>query len=231
MGVERVERIRAYLTRLDLTQDRPDDPVDVAPVGGEGRFSEIGDLKVLVEDLAEEDVPGGGLMAVRLPEQPGERSRCLGLIRACLPEEPFLAGYRVLTGIDLHPERAARQSLYVTLAGRGYGGRINRKQAAGPRTGPRGVSILFENCLLPGSPVTESNRRPSPYHLDALGSMAVVDADHRPKTVDGGPCEAMRLLHLIAASVTAKRAVHRKPEWHVHTILPALLNTPTSWPP
>jgi hypothetical protein len=56
--VQRVECFGANLAGLDFTQDRPDDPVDVAPVSGEGRFSEIGDLKILVQDLAEEDVPG-----------------------------------------------------------------------------------------------------------------------------------------------------------------------------
>jgi hypothetical protein len=83
VGIERIERVSANLACLDLAQDRPDDPGDVAPVGGEGGFGEIGDLEVLVEDLAEEDIPGGSLIAARLPEQPGEPPR---LVRACLSE-------------------------------------------------------------------------------------------------------------------------------------------------
>lgn len=145
VGVERVECVGADLACLDLTQDRPDHPVDVAPVGGEGRFSEVCDLEVLVEDLAEEDLPGGGLMAVRLLEQPRERRGRLGLVRARLLEDPFLAGHRVFAGVDPHPERTARQPLDVAPAGRGYGGRIVRGRLASPRTSPRGASHAFEN--------------------------------------------------------------------------------------
>ena len=108
MGVERVKRVGADLACPDPTQDGPDDPVDVAAVGREGGFSEIGDLEVLVEDLVEEDVAGGGLVAVGLLDQTGERRRRVGLIRACLLEDPFLAGYRVFADVDPHPVAAAR---------------------------------------------------------------------------------------------------------------------------
>ena len=64
-------------------------------MSSEGGFGEIGDFQVLVEDLAEEDVPRWGVVAVRLLEQPRERCGRLGLVRACLSEDSFFAGYRV----------------------------------------------------------------------------------------------------------------------------------------
>jgi hypothetical protein len=41
----------------------------------------------------------------------------------------------------------------------------------------------FERSSRPASPLTESNRRPSPYHLAAQGSIEDVDAGQRPITV------------------------------------------------
>src|SRR5215472_4787974 len=49
------------------------------------------------------------------------------------------------------------------------------------------------------SPVTESNRRPSPYHLGATRSITVVGAVHRTLAVAWGWCRMARLLHFAAA--------------------------------
>jgi hypothetical protein len=58
----------------------------------------------------------------------------------------------------------------------------------------RGVRIIS----LSWSPFTESNRRPSPYHLVARRSMLVVRADRRLMRASWGRSWAMRLLHSAA---------------------------------
>lgn len=65
-------------------------------MGCQGGFGEVGDFKVLVEDLAEGDVPGRGLVPFRLPQQPGEGRGGLRVAGACLAESAFLTGDRVL---------------------------------------------------------------------------------------------------------------------------------------
>jgi hypothetical protein len=68
----------------------------------------------------------GEQAAASLDEHPAERCVGGGLIGAGLPEEAFLAGDRVGSRVDLDPERAARQLLYVTLAGPGHDDRMTR---------------------------------------------------------------------------------------------------------
>jgi hypothetical protein len=69
----------------------------------------------------------------------------------------------------------------------------------------------FEKFQSSWSPVTESNRRPSPYHLGAKRSMKVVDAAQKPSTVTFSRCRALRLLHFAAAPLrfTLSRPVGR----------------------
>jgi hypothetical protein len=52
------------------------------------------------------------------------------------------------------------------------------------------------------SPLTESNRRPSPYHLGAWRTMKVIDAGQRPAAVDLAQYRSAQLLHFAAAQVT-----------------------------
>jgi hypothetical protein len=94
------------------------------------------------------------------------------------------------------------------LQDRGFGGRrARRRWARGPRSGwdvippcralavqweqmgaddrlsqlvPRRSSRVVRETISTWSPVTESNRRPSPYHLVATRSMLVVGAGHGP---------------------------------------------------
>ena len=54
------------------------------------------------------------------------------------------------------------------------------------------------------SPVTESNRRPSPYHLGAKRSIGVIGAGQRTLAVIYGRCRTVRLLHFAAASRRAQ---------------------------
>jgi len=101
-------------------------------------------------------------------QQPGERGGGLRLVWARFPEDPFPAGYRVSACVDLNAQRAARQPLYVTLASGGHGGKITPDGLLRPRTGPR--PPVVRKGELTWSPVTESNRRPSPYHVPPSGS-------------------------------------------------------------
>src|SRR5450755_145389 len=55
------------------------------------------------------------------------------------------------------------------------------------------------NNALTWSPVTESNRRPSPYHLEATRSIGVIGAGQRTLAVIYGRCRTVWLLHFAAA--------------------------------
>jgi hypothetical protein len=68
-----------------------------------------------------------------LGQQSAKRHMGGGLVGAGLPEETLLAGDRVGSGVDLDPERAARQPLYGTSAGLGHNRTITRSGRFGPR--------------------------------------------------------------------------------------------------
>lgn len=105
-------------------------------------------------------------------------------LRVMLVRTRVLAGYWVFVGVGLHPERATRQPLYVTLTGRGHGGNNHSSNnLQGDSRSTRSFARV-RNTLLPGSPVTESNRRPSPCHACRL----------RP-TVSGGSDTPGHLFH------------------------------------
>ena len=103
-----------------------------------------GDFQVLVERLAKSRMPIREPAAVGLGEQPAERCVGGGLVEAGLPEEAFLAGNRVDSGVDLYSKRAARQLLYVTPAGLGRKGAIDRSGLSGPQSGPHIRTKLFD---------------------------------------------------------------------------------------
>ena len=115
------------------------------------RHLEVGDFQVLVERLADGRVPVGEPAAVSFGQQAAERYMGGGLIRAGLPKEALLAGDRVGSRVDLDPERAARQPLYVTSAGSGHEGTITRTSDSGPRPGPQHRTLLFELRSLTGA--------------------------------------------------------------------------------
>ena len=94
-GVEGVQCVGADFAGLDVAEDRPDDPPDVALVSDPGACSELGYLKVDVEDPAEESVAFGGLVPLGLPQQAAERDGSRRLVGTCLPETAFLPGDRV----------------------------------------------------------------------------------------------------------------------------------------
>jgi hypothetical protein len=64
--VQGVEGVGADIAGLDVAEDRPDDPADVALVSDPGGRGELGHLEVVVEDPAEEGVAFGP-GAPRLP--------------------------------------------------------------------------------------------------------------------------------------------------------------------
>lgn len=113
--VEGIEGVGADLPDLGVAQNGPDDAPDVALVSGQGGFSEVGDLEVLVEDQAEGGIPDRCLLALGLGEQPAEGGGGRSFVRAGLFEPPRLAGYRVCAGVDVYPERSAGQVLNVTF--------------------------------------------------------------------------------------------------------------------
>ena len=74
-----------------------------------------------------------------------------GLVGAGLPEQALLAGDRVGSRVDLDPERATGQLLYVTFAGPGHEGAITRSDVFGPQLGPRLRTVVFDFRFLPGA--------------------------------------------------------------------------------
>ena len=77
---------------------------------------------------------------------------------------------------------------------------MTRPRTVRPHLGVSRLSdfFLIFVCEL-RSPVTESNRRPSPYHLGASGSLKVVGAAQRLSSVSSSRRRSMRLLHSAAA--------------------------------
>jgi hypothetical protein len=68
------------------------------------------------------------------------------------------AGDRIGSGLDLDPERAAGQPLYVTSAGLGHNRTMTRSGRCGPRPGPRFRTSMFDFMASTWSRLSESNR-------------------------------------------------------------------------
>src|ERR1700759_1381550 len=87
---------------------------------------EVRDFQVPGEGLAEVDFPVGEVAAVGLGKQLAERRSGGGLVGARLLEAPRLAGDRVGSAVDVHPERSAGEPLDVAPGGGGHGSKITR---------------------------------------------------------------------------------------------------------
>jgi len=90
-GIEGVQRVGADLAGLDVAEDRTDDPPDVALVSDPGARSELGHLKVDIQDPTEKSVAFRGLVPLGLPQQATERDGSRLLVGTCLPtrRRPF----------------------------------------------------------------------------------------------------------------------------------------------
>jgi hypothetical protein len=105
-----------------------------------GRYLEVSDFQVLGEGLAEGGSPVGEVVAIGLGEQAAECRGGGSLVGAGLLEASRLAGYRVGPGVDVDPERPARELLDVASGGGGHAVAIT--QIADIRSTTRSTTVV-----------------------------------------------------------------------------------------
>ena len=134
------------------------------------RHLEVGDFQVLGEGLAEGGFPVGEVIAVGLGKQLAERGGGGGLVRAGLFEAPRLASHRVGPGVDVDPERPARELLDVASGGGGHGAKITRN--ADIRSTTRSTGLNFSVRIMLSSWEPPIGIEPMTYALRGASALA-----------------------------------------------------------
>ena len=118
--------------------------------------------------------------------------------RLVLPLRSRKACIRAPTGRPARLELRRPSSQLSPLSGGDAGGGPSQRAPGEGNACEQAATKIREMTKL-RSPFTESDCRPPPYHLEARGSMQVVDAGRWLVPAGPSQCRAMRLLHFGAA--------------------------------